>query len=241
MESALPTVVLVHGAWTGPWAWDEVRRYLDIARIASAAVSLPSVGQDTGKLGGLADDVAAVAAVLDELSAPFVLVGHSYSGVPVTEVAATRDDVAHVVYTSAIVIPVGNNLLDAVGGQPPEWWILDEDSQSIMPDNPGTLLFPACPPAVAGGAITRLRPHSARAVRESLRAAAYGDQPATYVTGERDAILSAGMAEAMAALAQAATVSLDADHHAMLSRPAELALILAGIAVRTALTEPAKS
>jgi hypothetical protein len=41
MESALPTVVLVHGAWTGPWARDEVRRYLDLAGIASAAVSLP--------------------------------------------------------------------------------------------------------------------------------------------------------------------------------------------------------
>ncbi len=241
MESALPTVVLVHGAWTGPWAWDEVRRYLDLAGIASAAVSLPSVGEDTGKLGGLADDVAAVSALLDELSAPFVLVGHSYSGLPVTEVAATRDDVGHVVYTSAIVIPVGNSLLDAVGGQPPAWWILDEDSQSIMPDNPDTLLFPSCSPAVAGGAITRLRPHSARAVREPLRAAAYGDQPATYMIGERDSILSADMASAMAALAQAATVSLDADHHAMLSRPAELALILAGIAARTALTEPAKA
>ena len=97
MESARPTVVLVHGAWEGPWVWDEVRRYLDLARIASAAVALPSVGEDTGKLGGLADDVAAVSAVLDELSGPFVLVGHSYSGVPVTEVAAAREDVTHVV------------------------------------------------------------------------------------------------------------------------------------------------
>jgi len=55
MESATPTVVLEHGAWSGPWVWDEVRRYLDHPRIASAAVALPSVGEDTGKLGGLAD------------------------------------------------------------------------------------------------------------------------------------------------------------------------------------------
>ena len=58
MESAMPTVVLVHGAWNGPWAWDEVRRYLDLARIASATAALPSVGENTGKLGGLADDVS---------------------------------------------------------------------------------------------------------------------------------------------------------------------------------------
>lgn len=238
MKSVMPTVVLVHGAWSGPWAWDEVRRYLDLAQITSATVALPSVGEDTGKLGGLADDVAAVADVLDQLSGPFVLVGHSYSSLPVTQIAAVREDVTHVVYASAIVIPPGNSLLDALGGQPPEWWILDEDAQSIMPGNPGPVMFSECPPAVANGAIARLRPHSARAVREPLRAAGYGAKPATYVICERDAALPADMAKAMAALAQAATVSLDADHHPMLSRPAELALILAGIVARTTQAEP---
>lgn len=66
----------------------------------SATVALPSVGEDTGKLGGLADAVAAVAAVLDRLSGPFVLVGHSYSSPPVTQIAAAREDVTHVVYAS---------------------------------------------------------------------------------------------------------------------------------------------
>jgi pimeloyl-ACP methyl ester carboxylesterase len=182
----MPTVVLVHGAWCGPWAWDEVRRYLGLAQITSAAF----------------------AAVLDQLSGPFVLVAHSYSGVPVTEIAAAREDVTQVVYATAIVIPPGHSLLDAVDGQPPEWWILDEDAQSIMPDNPDTVLFPACPPAVANGAIARLRPHSARAVREPLRAAGYGAKPATYVICERDAALPVDLAKAMSALAQAATVFL---------------------------------
>jgi pimeloyl-ACP methyl ester carboxylesterase len=241
MESAMPTVVLVHGAWTGPWAWGEVRRYLDLAGIASAAVSLPSVGEDTCKLGGLADDVAAVSAVLDELSGPFVLVGHSYSGVPVTEVAAAREDVTHVVYTTAIAIPVGRSLLDAIGGQPPEWWIFAEDRESIVPDNPGAVLYGECAPAVANGAMARLRPHSARSVREPLLAAAYGEKPATYVICERDAALPADVQEGIAALAQATTVSLDADHHPMLSRPAELALILSGVVAVAALAEPATS
>src|SRR6516225_8473882 len=42
---------------------------------------------------------------------------------------------------------------------------------------------------MANGAIARLRPHSARSVREPLRAAGYGERPATYVISERDAIL----------------------------------------------------
>ena len=195
MKSAMPTVVLVHGAWNGPWAWDEVRRYLDLARITSATAALPSVGENTGKLGGLADDVAAVSAVLDELSGPFVLVGHSYSGVPVTEVAAAREDVTHVVYMSAFAIPPGTSMLDALGGPPPEWWIFAEDGETTMPDNPGAMLFSECAPAVMDGAIAKLRPHSARSVREPLRAAGYGEKPATYVISERDATLPPDMAK----------------------------------------------
>ena len=179
--------------------------------------------------------------VLEGLSGPFVLVGHSYSGVPVTEVAAAREDVTHVVYVCAFAMPAGTSMLDALGGQPPEWWIFAEDGESIMPDNPGALLFSECAPAVANGAIARLRPHSARSVREPLRAAGYGEKPATYVISERDAILPADVAERVAALAQATTISLDSGHHPMFSRPAELALILAGIVARTALAEPATS
>ena len=179
--------------------------------------------------------------MLEGLAGPFVLVGHSYSGVPVTEVAAAREDVTHVVYVCAFAMPAGTSMLDVLGGQPPEWWIFAEDGESIMPDNPGALLFSECAPAVANGAIARLRPHSARSVREPLRAAGYGEKPATDVISERDAILPADVAERVAALAQATTISLDSDHHPMLSCPAELALILAGIVARTALPEPATS
>ena len=59
--------------------------------------------------------------VLEGLSGPFVLVGHSYSGVPVTEVAAAREDVTHVVYVCAFAMPAGTSMLDVLGGQPREW------------------------------------------------------------------------------------------------------------------------
>lgn len=179
--------------------------------------------------------------VLEGLSGPFVLVGHSYSGGPVTEVAAAREDVTHVVYVCAFAMPAGTSMLDVLGGQPREWWIFAEEGESIMPDNPGALLFSECAPAVANGAIAGLRPHSARSVREPLHAAGYGEKPATYVICERDAIHPANVAERVAALAQATTISLDSDQHPMLGRPAEPALILAGIVARTALAEPAAS
>ena len=82
--------------------------------------------------------------MLEGLSGPLVLVGHSYSGVPVTEVAAAREDVTHVVYVCAFAMPAGTSMLDVLGGEPPEWWIFAEDGESIMPDNPGALLFSEC-------------------------------------------------------------------------------------------------
>ena len=125
------------------------------------------------------------------------------------------------VYVCAFAMPAGTSMLDVLGGQPREWWIFAEEGESIMPDNPGALLFSECAPAVANGAIAGLRPHSARSVREPLHAAGYGEKPATYVICERDAILPANVAERVAALAQATTISLDSDQHPMLGRPAE--------------------
>ena len=132
-------------------------------------------------------------------------------------------------------------MLDALGGPPREWWIFAGGGESIMPDYPGPLLGGGCTPALASGAIARLRPHSARSVREPLCAAGYGEKPATYGISERGAILPADVAEGVAALAPATTISRHSDHHPMLSRPAELALMLAGIVARTALAEPAAS
>lgn len=61
------------------------------------------------------------------------------------------------------------------------------------------------------------------------------------VIGERDAILPVDVAEGVAAFAEATTISLDSGHHFMLSRPAGQALVLARIAARAALAEPAMS
>ncbi len=221
MASELPTVVLVHGAWHGPWCWDGVREHLAAAGIASTAVSLPSAGRE---LGGLRDDIAAVNARLDELDGPFVLVGHSYGGVPMTSVAATRGDVRHAVYVCSFAIPAGKSVLDAVGGTPPAWWVIADGDQTVLPDDPRKVFFNAS----ETNPTTQLSPQSTRSFREPLDEAAYGRVPATYVICERDAAIAPFLQEGMAQAIGAATTRLDADHSPWLSRPAELAAIIAG-------------
>src|SRR3954451_11057828 len=75
-----PTVVLVHGAWHGPWAWNEVEGQLSDLGIDVVTVDLPSVGENTSALGGLDDDAGAVRDAIDGVDGPVVVVAHSYGG-----------------------------------------------------------------------------------------------------------------------------------------------------------------
>ena len=81
------TVVLVHGAWHGPWCWERVVPLLEHAGLSVKTVDLPSVDADPDPAADLARDAAAVRAVLDETDGSILLVGHSYGGMVITEAA----------------------------------------------------------------------------------------------------------------------------------------------------------
>lgn len=227
MAASFPTVVLVHGAWHGPWCWDDVRARLTDAGIPSAAVALPS---STPRLGGLNDDVAALNAALDGLDGPFVLAAHSYGGVPMTAVAATRIDVVHTIYVCAFAIPAGASLQGTVGGEPLDWWLPSEDGRSFTAADPEDHFFNACTPAEAATAAPNLTPQSARSFQEPLPKAAYGQLPATYVVCTQDGALPAPFQRDMARRLGGTTLELDADHSPWLSRPSELAAIISRVA-----------
>src|SRR5438270_610225 len=53
MDSALPSVVLVHGAWHGSWCWETVLPLLAEQGLDVRTVDLPSTGPDVAALGGL--------------------------------------------------------------------------------------------------------------------------------------------------------------------------------------------
>src|SRR4051794_14481129 len=65
-----PTVVLVHGAFADASSWNQVIRRLQKDGYPVLAPANP--------LRGIAADAAYVASVLDTVSGPIVLVGHSY-------------------------------------------------------------------------------------------------------------------------------------------------------------------
>src|SRR5436190_17281821 len=92
------SILLVHGAWHGPWAWSKVAGPLRERGFDVHLVNLPSSGPDPSALGDLYADAAAVREVLNGLDGQALVVAHSYGGVAVTEGAAGAGNVAHIVY-----------------------------------------------------------------------------------------------------------------------------------------------
>ena len=75
-EAAKPTIVLVHGAFADSSGWNGVIAGLNRDGYATIAAANP--------LRSLADDAAAVSAVVKSIPGDVVLVGHSYGGLVIT-------------------------------------------------------------------------------------------------------------------------------------------------------------
>ncbi len=118
----MATLVLVHGAMHGGWAWSPVRRLLTARGHEVHTPTLTGQGDRAHLLTretGVATHVADLVALLDfEDLRGAVLVLHSYAGVLVGPVVAARPDrVSAVVLAGGFHTRPGMSLLDA---EPPE-------------------------------------------------------------------------------------------------------------------------
>ena len=220
-----PVVILVHGAWHGPWAWEEVIQRLTAESIRTVAVDLPSKGVETALLGDLRDDAEAVRATVDAAGGPALVVAHSYGGLPVSEGLADSANAAHLIYLAAFMLERGQSLLGLRGGVEPEWWLTSEDGRTLTPDNPKHVFYNDCPPEVADAAAAALVPQRKDSFTQGLRAAAWERVPSTYVVCQRDNAVPPAAQERMSE--RAGTVSrIDAGHAPFLSRPHDVTAII---------------
>jgi pimeloyl-ACP methyl ester carboxylesterase len=221
------SVLLVHGAWHGSWCWEPLLPHLAAAGLDVATVDLPSAGDH----GDLAADVAVVRAALDARPGPTVLLGHSYGGVVVSEAAAGRSDVAHLVYLCAFMLDAGESLFQAVGGEAPPWFVVDEADGTITVD-PAVgiqVAYADVDPALAADWLGRLRPQSIAAFTAPQTAAAWHDVPSTYVACTQDQAIPYPAQQAMSARA-GGVVTLESSHSPFASMPAEVAAVIAKVA-----------
>ena len=98
------TYVLVHGAFQDGSAWDKVVPLLEAQGHTAVAVQLPGRGGDATPPGDvtLQDHVDAVLEVVRAQNEPVVLVGHSFGGIIISQVAETAPEkISTLVYVAA--------------------------------------------------------------------------------------------------------------------------------------------
>jgi pimeloyl-ACP methyl ester carboxylesterase len=218
-----PTLVLVHGAWHGSWAW---RRLVEeLPDVDVRTVALPSVGPDPTMLGDLRTDAEAVRDAVSVVDGPVLVCAHSYGGMPATEGLAGVPNVVRLVYLCAFQLDIGESLMGAVGGAAPSWWDVRAADGYVDPLRPAEVFYADVHPDTAAGAIARLGHHSLAAFVQPLTRAAWRTIPSTYVVCERDAAIPVVAQEMMAECA-GRVLRMPTSHSPFLSRPAQLAGVL---------------
>jgi pimeloyl-ACP methyl ester carboxylesterase len=227
----MTTYVLVHGGFVGGWYWDEVRPRLEKAgHVVDVVPQLPSSGPDHATLGDLAGDAEVVRRHVESAGEPVVLVGHSYGGMVITELA-DHPDVAHAVYITAAWPARGTSLLDMLDTMPPLTWAAPQDDGTMRPTDDVDVLHEALCADVdrdlAEPLLRRARPHSISSVA-APSSAPERTHPVTYVICEDDATIPVAAQEAMAAAADHVE-RLPSSHAPMFSMPDRLAEVLGRI------------
>jgi len=105
-----PTVVLVHGAFAESSSWNPV-----IAKLLAKGYPVVAVANPLRSVKG---DASYVASVLDSISGPVILVGHSYGGTVISVAATGKSNVKALVYVSGLAPDLGESASALVGKFP---------------------------------------------------------------------------------------------------------------------------
>lgn len=101
--TAKPTVMLVHGAFADASGFNDMIALLQTAGFPVIAPANP--------LRDVAGDAAYISSVLDSITGPIILVGHSYGGIVITNAARGHDNVKALVYLGAFAPDQGESAL----------------------------------------------------------------------------------------------------------------------------------
>jgi pimeloyl-ACP methyl ester carboxylesterase len=211
-------VVLVHGLFADGSCWSEVIARLQAAGLNATAVQNP--------LTTLPDSVAAAERVLARQDGPTVLVGHSFSGMIVTE-AGVHPNVSAVVYVAARAPDAGEDYaaLAKTFPTPPAsaGIVFDGDEgrlseAAFLRDYAGDL-----PEAKAKVLYAVQEPFQKALLAGKTTQAAWRSKPSFYAVSTEDRTINPDLERFMAKRMGAHTIEVKASHLSLISRPQEIA------------------
>ncbi|MEX2394222.1 MAG: alpha/beta hydrolase [Actinomycetota bacterium] len=227
----MATFALVHGAWHGAWCWEKVIPELEERGHRGIAMDMP-IDDPAADWNTYASSVeAAIGDTSDEL----ILVGHSMGGF-VIPVVAERRPVKHCVFLAS-VLPVDESFVALMGS---EAEMFGPDFAKLVDNGDGStswhrgdaigIFYADCPGGVANEAYGRLRNQCMTHGTQRFPIERFPNAPSTYIACSEDRAVSPMWGRKRAESLGMDVITMDASHSPFLSKPAELAEILTGIA-----------
>jgi pimeloyl-ACP methyl ester carboxylesterase len=222
-------VVLVHGLFADGSCWTEV-----IARLQAAGLNVTSV---QNPLTTLPEAVASAQRVLARQDGPTVLVGHSFSGMIVTE-AGIHPNVSAVVYVAARAPDAGEDYTDLAKRFPTPpataGIIFDGDEgrlseEAFLRDFAGDV-----PEAKAKVLYAVQEPFHKALLSGKTTHAAWRSKPSFYAVSTEDRTINPDLERFMAKRMGARTIEVKASHLSLISHPDEITRLIFEAAERPA-------
>jgi pimeloyl-ACP methyl ester carboxylesterase len=214
-------IVLVHGLFADGSCWSEVIARLQAAGLNPIAVQNP--------LTTLAEAVASAERVLDRQDGATVLVGHSFSGMIVTE-AGVHPKVSSLVYVAARAPDAGEDYtaLAKTYPTPPAsaGIVFDGDEgrlteQAFLRDFAGDL-----PAAKAKVLYAVQEPFHKDLLAGKTTQAAWRSKPSFYAVSTEDRTINPDLERFMAKRMGAKTIEVNSSHLSLISHPDEITRLI---------------
>ena len=221
--TALPNIVLVHGAWADGSCWSGVIERLQSGGYHVTAPQFPE--------SSLAADVARLRQVLDRQDGPTIAVGHSYGGQIMTALGTDAPNVVGLVYIAAFGLDEGESIgaLLTQGPPTPALAHLDIDKQGFawLPEDDFVNHFAAdVDPAKARVMYAVQQPLAASALQDVMGVPAWKSLPTWYLVAEGDQAIPPDAERQFAGRMGATTVEVPTNHVAMVSHPDDVVQLI---------------
>jgi pimeloyl-ACP methyl ester carboxylesterase len=221
-NTALGTIVLVHGGFVDGSGWEDVYGILKKDGHRVSIVQNPTTT--------LADDVAATKRVIAEQKGPVILVGHSYGGVVITE-AGNDSGVAGLVYIAAFAPDRGESVAALIKDAPP-----GAPVPPILPPHEGFLALDKAKFAASFAADVAPEkaefmansqvPWGVDALNGAVTEPAWKAKPSWYLVATDDRMIPPDAQHAMSKRAGSSVVEVKGSHAVYVSQPQAVAELI---------------
>ena len=218
-----PSILLIHGGFVDGSGWQQVYTLLRANGLDVSVVQNPTTS--------LADDVAVTKRLIAAQPGKVILVGHSYGGVVVTE-AGNDPRVAGLVYITAFAPDQGESVAKLIANPPP-----GAPVPPILPPEEGFLRLDRSKfaesfaadvePELADFMAASQVPWGMAALTGEVSQPAWKTKPSWYLVAGDDKMIPPPAQRMMAERAKATVRETGGSHAVYVSRPADVARIIA--------------